>query len=1013
MPLTPWYKLDGIQPRRDLREGKGLDMADFAVHLDQVRDGRAPADYTNPEQFFDRTYLTQSLTNFAAQVLRRLSGRTDETNAVYNLATQFGGGKTHALTLLYHLARHGAAANSWTGVSQLLKHAEIDSVPQAAVATFVGVEFDSLSGRGGDDNTPKRRTPWGEIAWQLGGRETFAAVAEHDEKFMAPKGDVIRRMFPENRPCLILMDEILNYVSGYRKQKWGNQLYNFIQALSETVRGQKNVVLVVSIPASEIEYTDADEADEQRFKKVLDRVGEAVSMSAESETTEIIRRRLFEWDDLAVNAKGRLLLPKDAVKTCKAYADWVKHHHQLLGDFPVNRAQERFEETYPFHPSIFDVFERKWQAIPRFQRTRGVLRMLALWVSHTYQKGYQDAYREPLITLGTAPLEEQKFRSVVFEQLGENRLEGAVTTDISGTNAHAVRLDLEAENTIKKARLHCKVATAIFFESNGGCTRTEATLPELRLDVGDPNLDIANVENVLETLSSDCYYLLLDKNRYRFSLKPNLNKIIADRRSVVESSRIEECVRAEVQKIFAKRDRLDIVYFPKKSNDISNSPSLSLAVIDPNYTFHPTDKENTLKLLDRYLREHGASNRTYKSAVIFSVADDTSRLYSEVRKLLALEDIRDRDSDRLDDSQKKQLELDLKKSSRAVKEFAWGTYRHLAILGKDNTLRTIDLGQVNSSQGDSLTDVVLRTLKEGGELEQSISANYLLRNWAPAFEEWSTRAVRDAFFSSPQFPRILNPDSLKNTIATGVERGLLAYVGKASGDRYEPFYFRETLSPEEIEISDNMFVVRGETAEAYKQRLTEPQRLVRIELSPETVVLKPNEQQAFIAKGYDQYGDPFPLTEITWNATGGDIDTEGVLTAGQNAGNFTVTAISGNIEETGRFSVQVPKSTKDNRGTYTPGDRGDTPTVVEPEPQGLRWRGQVPPQRWMQLYMQVFSKLVSDPNRDVSIAVEFSISGEVSESQVTEMQAALQSLGLEGAIETPLMSDEDDLESPK
>src|SRR4051794_10674513 len=171
MSLKPWYKV--VTPREDLREGKPLDASEFAVHLDQVREGLAPVDYQNPERFFARTYLTKNLTALASEVIRRLSGERTETNAIFNLATQFGGGKTHALTLLYHLARSGPAANKWAGVPSLLSRAGVTTVPKAEAAVFVGTEFDSITGRGGKDGTPLRKTPWGEIAFQLGGKGAF------------------------------------------------------------------------------------------------------------------------------------------------------------------------------------------------------------------------------------------------------------------------------------------------------------------------------------------------------------------------------------------------------------------------------------------------------------------------------------------------------------------------------------------------------------------------------------------------------------------------------------------------------------------------------------------------------------------------------------------------------------------------------------------------------------------------------------------------------------------------
>src|SRR6059036_3507009 len=152
MALKPWYKV--VTPREDLREGKPLDASEFAVHLDQVRDGRANADYQNPVRFFERTFLTTNLRGLAAEVIRRLSGEKTETSAVFNMATQFGGGKTHSLTLLYHLARHGSEADRWRGVRKLLERAGVSTVPKAATAVFVGTEFDSIAGRGGDDGTP-------------------------------------------------------------------------------------------------------------------------------------------------------------------------------------------------------------------------------------------------------------------------------------------------------------------------------------------------------------------------------------------------------------------------------------------------------------------------------------------------------------------------------------------------------------------------------------------------------------------------------------------------------------------------------------------------------------------------------------------------------------------------------------------------------------------------------------------------------------------------------------------
>lgn len=500
MALKPWYKV--VTPREDLREGRPLDASEFAVHLDQIKDGNAPTDYQDPERFFERTYLTKNLLELSSEVVRRLSGQKVETNAVFNMTTQFGGGKTHALALLFHLAKGGSKANRWKGVQDIIDKAQLKAIPEASIAIFVGQKFDP---RGGNDGSPLRRTPWGEIAWQLGGMEAYKSMEKFDEEGISPGGDTIGKLFSKDKPTLILIDELLNYVSRYRGSGISSQLYNFLQNLTEEARSFDNVVVAASIPASELEMSSEDQADYSRFKKMLDRLGKAVIMSSEDEVSEIIRRRLFEWHGV----------PDEAKKAATEYADWaVEHKQQIPQWFPVDSAREAFISSYPFHPMVLSVFERKWQALPRFQQTRGVLRLLALWVSRAYQDGFKGAHKDPLITLGTAPLEDPMFRAAMFEQLGEGRLEGALTTDITGKkDSHAGRLDKEAVETIKKARLHQKTAATIFFESNGGQAKTEATLPEIRLAVAEPGLDIGNVETVLEALTESCYFLSVEKNK--------------------------------------------------------------------------------------------------------------------------------------------------------------------------------------------------------------------------------------------------------------------------------------------------------------------------------------------------------------------------------------------------------------------------------------------------------------------------------------------------------------------
>ncbi|HXU21061.1 MAG TPA: DUF499 domain-containing protein [Verrucomicrobiae bacterium] len=936
--LKPWYKV--VTPREDLRSGRPLDASEFAVHLDHIRDGRAPEVYQDPAAFFDRTYLTKNLSDLAMQVVRRLSGMKVETSAVFNLSTQFGGGKTHALTLLYHLARGGAEARSWKGVSGLLQDAGVTAVPSAATGVFVGTEFDSITGRGGADGTPLRKTPWGEIAYQLGGIEGFSLVEEHDRSLTAPGGDVIEKLLPAGRASLILLDEVMNYVGRSRKSGMAAQLYSFLHNLSEVARARDKVVLAVSIPASELEMTAEDQSDFERFKKLLDRLGKAVIMSAESETSEIIRRRLFEWSGI----------PKDAAATLQEYEDWLQaHKQQLPGWFPTENSRELLKASYPFHPALLSVFERKWQTLPRFQQTRGVLRILALWVSRAYSDGYSGAHKDPLITLGTAPLDDSLFRAALFEQLGEARLEAAVTTDIAGkSDSHAVRLDEEATVEIKKRRLHRKIATSILFESNGGQQRAEATIPEIRFAVGEPDLDIGNIEQCLESLTDTGYFLSAERNRYRFSFQPNLNKLLADRRAAIDTTAIEERVRQEIRIVFGVRPGssstttpgIDRIYFPTKSGEIPDRPVLALVVVpSAMHALDPATKKQILGMNG----ESGSSSRTFKTALIWAAVDDGAPLVEAVRKQLAWEEIEaDSDSLKLDEAQQRQLRENAKRAERDMREIVWRGYRHIFLFAEGNDLRHIDLGLVHSSSANSLTELILTRLSEEDIVADGVSPNLLVRTWPPALPEWSTKGVRDAFYASPTLPRLLKPDAVKETISRGLDAGTLAYVGKAEDGHYAPFVFKRSLPASDVEISDDVYLITRERAEAYLAQ-----------------------RAGAGAAGTTAEGGPTLFPSGLESAVGAK----------------SLGAIGAN-----------------DQGVL-PGDQAPAPSASG-DVASLHWSGEIPPQKWMNFYTKVLSRFATGPGLNIKIQVEVAPPAGIPKSKVDDTKAALRDLGMPDDVGT-------------
>ena len=969
--LRPWYQV--ITPREDLRENRPLDASEFAVHLDHIRDNRAHADYVKPERFFDRTFMTKSLLDLSSQVVRRLSGIKVETSAVFNMATQFGGGKTHSLTALYHLARGGADARSWRGVDSILSRAQVSTVPKANVAVFVGTEFDVIDGRG-EPGEPRRKTPWGEIAWQLGGEKAFAAVAKHDDQGIAPAGDVIRKMLPKE-PSLILMDELLNYVSRARKTGLSTQLYDFLQNLSEEARAQDHVVLCVSIPASELEMNPEDQRDYESYKKLLDRVGKAVSMSSDAEVTEIIRRRLFDWGGFSDEMK----------RTVSAYAEWARDHASELSNLGGESAIDLFTTCYPFHPSVVSVFERKWQSLPRFQRTRGILRLLALWVSWAYRDEHQKASSEPLITLGSAPFEDQTFRDAVFEQLGTEQLSVPVATDIAGKKeSHGKKLDKEATESIRKAKLHQNVATAIFMESNGGQSqnKADASLPEIRAAVGAPDVNLADVETVLEGLSSTCYYLNWDRNRYRFSLRPNLNQILVTSRGAIKPKAIEDRIRKTTEDLFREGPKfLDRRFFPDRSNDVPDRPQLTLVVLGLD---HQASEAASKTFIEGIVRECGTSGRTYKSGLLFAVPDSGTAVATAARDVLAWEDISGDDDTvgQLEDSQKRALTESLKRAKADLKESVWRAYRHVFLLNKTNAIKDNDLGQINSSMAPTLPDLIVNTLRKDDEITDKVGSSRLIRFWPPAITEWSTKAVRDAFFASPALPRLIDPDSIKQTIADAVSSKLIGYA-RREGDRTVLERFGEALSEHEVEISEDILILKAEDA----QKLLEPPRLDRIAISPERVDLNPNEHASFTVKGLDQYGHPFTVEHPAWSAPGCTVETDGRIHVGESPGVYAVTARVEDTEAQAQIRVLAGKKRDD----------GDDEKKVKV----IRWKGSIPPQKWTNFYMRVVSPFAGTKGLNLHVQVEMPADQDDQQAKARreKIRNALRDLGLDDAVD--------------
>jgi hypothetical protein len=506
------------------------------------------------------------------------------------------------------------------------------------------------------------------------------------------------------------------------------------------------------------------------------------------------------------------------------------------------------------------------------------------------------------------------------------------------------------------------------------------TAQKRRLAVGEPDLNIGHVDNVLDALTERCYYLSVERNRYRFSPRENLIKKFTDRKASIAPKAIDERVRAEIQKVFAAGTGVERVYFPEKSNSVADRPALTLAILSPEVSMEEAESAKTA--VKTMTWECGRSGRTFKSGIIWCVAESGQTLKEEAKRVLAWEAIKAEDQDRLDESQVAQLDEQLKRGKRDLQEVVWRGYKYLLLLGKDNEMRTVDLGLVNSSQAATMVEVVLKRLREDGDLEKSISPNFLVRRW-PGFVEWSTKSVRDAFFASPEFPRLLNADGVKETIARGVSQGLLAYVGKKADGRYKPFVFEKELTEFEVEISDDMFIITAEEAKKH----VEPPKLTQLLVSPQQPSVKLKGKLAFQVKGIDQFGRNMPVSKVKWKATGGEIDSDGNFKAGEEDGQFSVSVYVGDLDAL--TTVIVTKK-----------DAPPPPPPPPEKPVSLHWSGEIPAQKWMNFYTKVLAKFATGSGLKVTVTFDIAPGDGVTQQRVDETKSGLRELGLDDDVTT-------------
>src|SRR6056297_583915 len=522
--LLPWR--DVVEPHQDVATGE-FQQAEFAADLAKVHNGSAPFEYSDPREFFSRTYLTDGLSKLLEGAAKRLSGPSGDP--VVELQTNFGGGKTHSMLALYHTVGK-TPVHDLQGLDHLLSEKGLSVPDKISRAVLVGTSRgpqDVIALEGGG----KIRTSWGELAWQLGGAEGFSMLAENDERGIAPGSNLLEALFKKYAPALILIDEWVAYlrqiykVEGLPSGSFDANL-SFVQALTEAVKASPQTLLVASLPASQIEVGgEGGQEALARLKQTFSRVESSWRPASQEESYEIVRRRLFK------EIPGDKYMHRD--NTLKQFA---KLYRESPNDFPQGCADEdyrrKLEKAYPIHLDLFDHLYTAWGSLDKFQRTRGVLRLMAQVIHELWMSGDPSV----MIMPGSVAIGSERVEPELLHYL-DTTWQSIIAGDIDGANSTPYKIDQAAPNLNRYSATR-RVARAVFMGTAPTHGQENKGIDDKQINLGvvQPGERPAIFGDALRRLSNQAKFMHSDLGRYLYSMSASLNRLAADRAGQLEEA---------------------------------------------------------------------------------------------------------------------------------------------------------------------------------------------------------------------------------------------------------------------------------------------------------------------------------------------------------------------------------------------------------------------------------------------------------------------------------------------
>lgn len=816
MSLRPWRVI--AEPHEDVRSGTFV-QAEFAADITRVHTGTAAAEYQNPTLFFQRTFITEGMRLLLDSVVKRLAGKGGDP--VIQLQTAFGGGKTHTMLAVYHLASAKVPASEMPGIGDILNRAGVNELIPARIAVLDGIN--ASPNQPVQHGATSVQTLWGDLAWQLGGEDGYALVAEADHSGTSPGKAVLETLLARYAPCVILIDELVAYIRQFEEGKtlsggsFDSNL-SFIQALTEALKAVPTAVMLASLPESE------KEAGSQRGVRALEalshyfgRVQALWKPVGTEEAFEIVRRRLFSniSDKLAAEA------------VCRSFADFYIANS---GDFPAetqeSRYYDRLLQAYPIHPEVFDRLYEDWSSLDNFQRTRGVLKLMAKIIFSLWKDGNND----PLIMPGSLPFADPDARNEVTYYLPPG-WDPVMERDIDGPRAETV--SIENQDARLGGVQACRRAARTIFLGSAPTTASQMVrgieLERVLLGTVQPGQQTGLYKDALRRLTDRLHYLNSDKNSFWFDTRPNLRREMEERKKRFKDKEdVFPAIRKRVQESFAPGVFGGIHVFTE-SVDVPDDWQLRLVVLAPDATYSKTGPSLAIGKAMEILKNRGDQPRQKQNRLVFLAADSdsVSRLKDQVRSLLAWESIVSDYKDNritLDNLMAKNASTSFDQARDGLRRMIRETYKWLlAPVQHADNLAEISWEHYPVNAGASnLSQELERILKENELLITEWAPIHLAAMlkrwfWKDGVTEVNALEIWQKTCCYLYLPRLRDDTVFIRTLGQGVEsRDFFAIAQGKEGERYLGFGFGR---PTSVPLDASHLLIEPATAMAYVDSL--------------------------------------------------------------------------------------------------------------------------------------------------------------------------------------------------